>query len=754
MAGLRRGSVVLSTLLLVATVWVPIATATTQPRGGNGNALGHELHIEKHITGRSHIRSLAALAARAAAHARPVTPHQRTRPRAAFPTTTTAPQLKPSSNRVLQPTPLIVATPDVAEVTSFDGITKLEGGDWIPADPWVAASSSHVVQIVNNMVRVSTRSGTPLLSVPNEAFFNTLPGYSNADGRIIWDSTHGRWVGESIWLANDLSDNGLVLAVSDGADPTQGWSLIFISFFTPLISYVPDFPSLASSNDKIVIADDLFDSDDNFYGADINTFTWASILSGAVVYNYCDPGAYWHPRAAQVLSSSSDVHIVMEATDGSADQLYWREKGVGKCSDFTDLNNLTTLLGFSSLTVAGPTNGIPPPPRQVGSDVIGSTLEPAVDERYTDAVWQNNQLYWVSTRAKSYDAGATWNDEVVVWSTTTAASGAPSGKVVTEIAPGDTIDAYVGGIGLTRNGTPIVVYSQSDASSPIALYANRIDAIGALGTPLLLDTSEAAINGERWGDYAGVAMDPTGNGTVWISNMLAAADGSWRTDVVRLVVDGDTPTTPGTPGASALVPSALTFAPKYKISWAAATDANTGTVTYVLEENVDGAGFAFAATLTGASTIRSMFLGHSYQYRVWAVDALGNAGLTATGPTITPSLAQSPTSKTGTWHTSSSGNYSGGSTWYASAAGATASYKTTGVRSIAFVTTKASSRGSFKVYIDGHLKATISAHGSTAYRQVLYQYSWSSPGTHTIKIVLKGTAGHPRVDFDAVLLLK
>ena len=71
------------------------------------------------------------------------------------------------------------------------------------------------------------------------------------------------------------------------------------------------------------------------------------------------------------------------------------------------------------------------------------------------------------------------------------------------------------------------------------------------------------------------------------------------------------------------------------------------------------------------------------------------------------------------------------------------------------MTTKASSRGSFKVYIDGALKATINTHTTaTSYRQVVYQFTWSSPGTHTIKIVVLGTAGHPRIDFDAVLLLK
>ena len=137
------------------------------------------------------------------------------------------------------------------------------------------------------------------------------------------------------------------------------------------------------------------------------------------------------------------------------------------------------------------------------------------------------------------------------------------------------------------------------------------------------------------------------------------------------------------------------------------------------------------------------------------MDVLGHVSAYATSPLFTPSLAQSPTSKTGTWTSTSSTAYSGGSTWYASAAGATATYTTTSVRSLGFVTTKALSRGSFRVYIDGVLKATISAYSSTtAFKQLVFQYTWSTPGTHTIKIYVLGTAGHPRVDVDAFLVLK
>ena len=104
-------------------------------------------------------------------------------------------------------------------------------------------SSSYVVQIVNVAVRVSNRNGGTISTIPNEAFFGVEPGHNASDPRIIWDAAHGRWVGEIAFFTDDLLDDGLILAVSDGADPTLGWTLIPILFGAAL----PDYPSLASS---------------------------------------------------------------------------------------------------------------------------------------------------------------------------------------------------------------------------------------------------------------------------------------------------------------------------------------------------------------------------------------------------------------------------------------------------------------------------------------------------------------------------
>jgi hypothetical protein len=638
----------------------------------------------------------------------------------------------------------IIAPPDLTVATEFDGLAQSESGDYYPPDPWVAVNSAYVVQAVNVVFRISNRAGAELSSIPAWALFALPAGQFSSDQRIIWDATHGRWVAIAISFNETEDDNFLNLAISDGADPTAGWSTWSISYG----AFFPDFPSVASSNDKVVLTDNLFDDTAAFYAADIQTLTWASILGGGSLgINECF-GNFAHPRAAQVLSATTDVHLIMEDVfDGS--QVYYRITGSGRCDDtvnqFVDRTDLT---GFPAFTQ-------PPEPRQSPGDTIADF---AVDERPTDAIWQNNRLSWVSTFPVSYDGGATVNDAVIIWTATTAPGSGPATEApASQISAGDGIDDFMGGIGLTRNGTLVTIYSQSSPSQFVSMEANQIPVGSVLATPIHLDDSDATYPNERWGDFAGVAMDPVGTGSVWATHQVAAADGTWRTDVFRLVVDNDDPGLPGLITAAPVIPTTLRVSVPMQLSWSAATDGMTNVARYEIAQQIDGGGFAESSTLAGPSTTRSLLIGHTYQFEVRAIDVVGHVGGWRVGPTFRAYLTQSTSSTTtsGTWHTSSSASYSGGSTRYASTSGARITFTATSARSIAIVTAKGSSRGSFKVYVDDVYRATISTYSTTTkYRQLVYQFRWSSPGTHKIKIVVSGTAHHPRVDVDAFVVLR
>jgi hypothetical protein len=93
----------------------------------------------------------------------------------------------------------------------------------------------------------------------------------------------------------------------------------------------------------------------------------------------------------------------------------------------------------------------------------------------------------------------------------------------------------------------------------------------------------------------------------------------------------------------------------------------------------------------------------------------------------------------------------GGKTRFATTSGANVSFGIN-ARSLALVMPKGPTRGWFKVYVDGIFVKSISLNSATVKnRQVVFAKNWSSVGLHTIKIVVSGTSGHPRVDMDAVI---
>jgi hypothetical protein len=60
-----------------------------------------------------------------------------------------------------------------------------------------------------------------------------------------------------------------------------------------------------------------------------------------------------------------------------------------------------------------------------------------------------------------------------------------------------------------------------------------------------------------------------------------------------------------------------------------------------------------------------------------------------------------------------------------------------------------------KVYVDGSYATTIDTYAADwSARQVVWSRTWAGSGSHTVKLVVVGTAGRPRVDLDAFLVLR
>jgi len=543
----------------------------------------------------------------------------------------------------------------------FGGVAESTTDPLEPPDPWVAVGPDHVVQAVNDVVRISSRTGDVLDERPLGWFFGLdspgLPTMWNGDPRFVFDAAHGRWIASEYsydctpgtydpgHIPSATHGHGYIdLSVSWTADPLGGWT----AWTFPYADAFPDFPSLGTATDKIgqgatlygmkapdgAGADDCID-DSAFGGRDVVVYDWAPILSGTAFQVWEEKLATgFAPRVVtQTPATSSTLFVVEESlASGAVGNVRYEAIG-GRVGD----GSIARAAGVD-LTAAGVVAGFsatpPPAPRQPGG-----TIANAVDERPTDAIWEGGRLAFVSTYPCSVDADATTDDCVRVSELSTPSSPTSTPTRRQDFLVGDSgRDSYMGGIGLTRDGTLHVVWTSSSSSTPPVLSAayQRAGTSGSLSDTASVKASGVAYSGQRWGDYVGVAQDPQVPDAVWQANQYVASDGSWATWVSQLQTGGlryvpitptrlvDTRTGLGI-GSKLVAGTPRTFAVTGKAGVPAAAKAVTGNVTVVGQT----AGGFVSVTPTATSTPATSTI------NVPAADIRAN-NLTATlGPTGT-----------------------------------------------------------------------------------------------------------------------
>ena len=195
-----------------------------------------------------------------------------------------------------------------------------------------------------------------------------------------------------------------------------------------------------------------------------------------------------------------------------------------------------------------------------------------------------------------------------------------------------------------------------------------------------------------------------------------------------------------------------------QISWSA-SDSLSGVRRYTLYRSVNGGTWKVIPLPT--PTTRSIVLGlsrtASYRFAVKATDWAGNVSLRAVGPLLHVRLTQENSSAihyTGTWRSTTSSSYLGTHDRYSTVKGSKAVYRLYG-RAAAIVSAVGPTRGSMQIYVNGVLKQTISLYSPvTRTKRIVARLTWTSLNFRTITIRVVGTAGHPRVDLDAILVLR
>ena len=196
-----------------------------------------------------------------------------------------------------------------------------------------------------------------------------------------------------------------------------------------------------------------------------------------------------------------------------------------------------------------------------------------------------------------------------------------------------------------------------------------------------------------------------------------------------------------------------------RLTWSGSDAGGSGIARYELARSTDG-GASWGVVSTTITTPTADYASNpkgNRRFRVRAVDAVGNVGAWVTGAVVKPRLTQQTASAiaySGGWSSVSDPNFCYGTVRKADVAGNDATYTFIG-RAIGFMTTLGPTRGAVKIKVDGALVATIDTYSPSIHkRRLVWQRTWPSAGSHTVKLIVVGTSGRRRVDLDAFVLVK
>src|SRR4051794_18366982 len=195
-----------------------------------------------------------------------------------------------------------------------------------------------------------------------------------------------------------------------------------------------------------------------------------------------------------------------------------------------------------------------------------------------------------------------------------------------------------------------------------------------------------------------------------------------------------------------------------RLSWAGADTGGSGLARYVVWQSTDDGAWAQVALAGDLATAlsRQLAAGHRYRFAVGALDGNGNASEYQYTPTFTVDAYQDTSTAiawSSGWSRSTWSDAAGGTQTTSSGAGTWAQLSFTG-RGVAWIAPQAGNRGEADAWLDGTRVERIDLRAAAVdARQVVFSRPLAS-GSHTLTIVVTGTAGRPWVDVDELAVLR
>ena len=399
---------------------------------------------------------------------------------------------------------------------------------WIPADPQIAVSKTHVVQVTNSDIAFFSKTGTKQFQQgmgPNSFFSGVGAGNFTFDPKVFFDTTSGRFFVVILDEDDNTKSSAFLIAISDDGDPNGKWTKYKVDnkFTKDQVDAWLDYEGWGFNKDAVVATGNMFTFAGGYAGyVQAFVFKKSEMLAAQplTVTKFIDEGTFTIQVAK--MDDKTSPYVFGCSLDGSAGSSAIR---VYAWRNF----NTTPEMVYTSVSVPD-FNFIGTPPS------AGGAFLASLSGRLVDATYRTGSLLTChTTRAATGNTRSqvSWYDfKPGSW----PASGSPTLFQSGDVAlPGDNW-AFIPGIHKNSLGDISMIFSRSSNSiiaDVMGVARKSTDPKGQMGIPFQLASSDAAYRlSGRWGDYVSTCVDPSDDATFWGNTMKSNSNGTWATAIV------------------------------------------------------------------------------------------------------------------------------------------------------------------------------------------------------------------------------
>ena len=409
---------------------------------------------------------------------------------------------------------ITAATPSLK--TTFLGVD--DSGRYTPADNTIAAGPVHVVQAVNSLFRITNKSGgSPVTVDPQNLFSAFYATQTNLSGPFdpwaVYDHFAQRFV--IVWdTVNNASDTGyFLIQVSKTSDPTQGWDLFTMRSDldnSTDTSAWGDYEKLGFDNTNFYLTANQFSSAGPFIYSKIRVMSKSQFYSPTgnpiQYFDFVDPkdsqgvSAFTVQPCLTFGASSKEYLVSAPFPSGNYLSLY---SITGTWPNATNTPPTLTVEG-------GVTFNAWNSPSNMSQPGTGAVIDGG-DDRLLNAVYRNGIVYTGHSIGTSQFSTAAGIKSINVASKTKGL----------DVALGAAGEFYSWPVVMADAGNNVYTVFNRCSSSVFSecRYSIKMSSDTTFQSSKALSTGTTPYPGFRWGDYNGIAADPSSG--VWFFSMMA-----------------------------------------------------------------------------------------------------------------------------------------------------------------------------------------------------------------------------------------